>query len=125
MIFRIIPTTQSAFLPDRFLAYVERFDIVPQLNRDRSDRSGPYPEPSTSLYLLKRAVRSNADKTIIGDIVPLSRLRSLVNLVPNFGEEADRRLARSNVLTYSREFWLNSFFEKEIYYALNCNTGDP
>jgi hypothetical protein len=67
------------------------------------------------MHLLKRARRS--DGSIMGDIVPLGQLRKLVDLVPRFGKQANRQLAKETVLEYSSEFWLNKYFEKELFYA--------
>ena len=78
-------------------------------------RHGRYPDPSTGMHLLKRARQS--DGSIMGDIVPLGQLRKLVDLVPCFGKQANRQLAKETVLEYSSEFWLNKYFEKELFYA--------
>ena len=67
------------------------------------------------MYVLKRACQ--ADGSIMGDIVPLVQLRTLVDLVPRFGKKANRQLAKETVLEYSSEFWLNKYFEKELFYA--------
>jgi hypothetical protein len=68
------------------------------------------------MYLLKRARRS--DRAIMGDVVPLDQIRALIDLVPRFGAEADKRLTRGTTLEYSSEFWLNKYFDKELFYAL-------
>lgn len=85
IIFRIVPrkghTRPASLGPDQFLSYIQRFDIVPQLNpRISPTQKGPYPDPVTGLHVLKRSRR--ADTTIIGDIVPLKQLRELVDLTP-------------------------------------------
>ena len=95
---------------DPFVTYVDRFDIIPQA-------AASAPEPASSLYVLKRAC--HADGSPQGDIVPLSQLRSLVSLVPRFGGKADSCLTKTNCLAFSTEFWLNKYFMKEIYYALD------
>jgi hypothetical protein len=56
----------------------------------------------------------------MGDIVPLAQLRTLVDLVPHFGKQVNRQLAKEAVLEYTSEFWLNKYFEKELFYALKC-----
>ena len=68
------------------------------------------------MYVLKRSQR--ADGTIVGDVMPLGRLRALLDLVPRFGTEADKRLTKETSLKFSMEFWLNRYFEKELFYAL-------
>lgn len=103
-----------------FLAYVQRFDIVPQATSSGSTsgpaRPGYVPERSTNMYVLKRS--SRADGTRMGDIIPLSHIRTAVDLVPRFMEAADPHLTKENSLEYSREFLLNHFFDKQIYYSL-------
>ncbi|KAH9174837.1 hypothetical protein EDB89DRAFT_2113547 [Lactarius sanguifluus] len=113
----------QAFMPspsaDLFLSYIQWFDIVRQPNPVTpvpSNQRGVYPHSSTGMYLLKRAWQN--DGAIMGDVVPLAQLRALVNLVPWFGEEADKRLTKEMALEYSSEFWLNKYFDKELFYAL-------
>jgi hypothetical protein len=100
-----------------FLAYVERFDIVPQATSSGSTTSRGYvPERSTNMYVLKRS--SRADGKRMGDIIPLSHIRTAVDLVPRFMEAADPHLTKETSLECSREFLLNHFFDKQIYYSL-------
>jgi hypothetical protein len=99
---------------------VRRFDIVPQINKNISGSStvrGPYPEPRSSLFILKRARRANGE--LIGDILPLRQVRTLVDLTPCFGKEADRRFTKYNSSTYCSEFRLNKYFDKELYLSLS------
>ncbi|KAG1876909.1 hypothetical protein C8R48DRAFT_768476 [Suillus tomentosus] len=91
---------------DRFLTYVQRFD----LSNDR--------DANTQLHLLKRAKHSNGDR--MGDIIPLSQLRAPVNLVPRFGVVADKRLTAHNSMEHAAEFWLNEFWEKSTFFALSA-----
>lgn len=109
---------------DCFLAYVQRFDIVPQINESVSGsttRRGLYPEPDSSLYLLKRAHRTSGDR--IGDIVPIRQIRDLVELIPRFGKKANRRYTCYNSLEFASEFWLNKYFNKELFLALGSTSG--
>ena len=98
----------------RFLTYVRRYDVVHQAN---GMRQGIYPEPNTGLFLLKRTTRSDGE--VAGDVVPLDQLRSLVDLAPRFGEKANPRLSNANSLAFAKEFWLNKYFNKELFYALS------
>lgn len=109
---------------DCFLAYVRRFDVVPQINEAMSGsatRRGPYPEPASSLFILKRARRS--DGSLVGDIIPVRQIRELVELIPRFGEKADRRYTQYNSLNICSEFYLNKYLTKELYLALSNTTG--
>ncbi|KAJ6463763.1 hypothetical protein DFH09DRAFT_1254651 [Mycena vulgaris] len=84
---------------NKFLAYVQRFDI-----------EGPVP-------IVTRAWRTNG--IVMGDIIPLDQLRAHVELTPQFGKQADRRLTKENSLDYSEEFWLTKYFTKELFFALS------
>jgi hypothetical protein len=120
LIFRIVPSNSHETYGDRFLTYVRRFDIIPQLNATVSGSrtlKGPYPELSSGLYLLKRSKRSTG--VVMGDVLPLDQIRSLVNLTPRFGKKASRILTKDNSLEFSSEFWLNKYFTKELFHALN------
>lgn len=68
------------------------------------------------MYVLKRGMR--ADGTRRGDIIPLTRIRAAVDLVPRFMGEADPRLTKETSIAYSNEFLLNHFFDRQIYYSL-------
>ena len=118
LILRVVPPkglTQP--LSNLFLVYVQRFDVVPQLNPKLSSRAGPFPEPATSMFVLKQAVR--ASRTMLGDIIPLTQIRALADLVPRFGAQADPRLTKQASLAYSNELWLNKYFDKETFFALH------
>lgn len=120
LIFRIVPSDSHETYGDQFLTYVRRFDIISQINATVSGSRtlrGPYPEPSSGLYLLKRSKRSTG--IVMGDVLPLDQIRSLVNLTPRFGKKASRILTKDNSLEYSSEFWLNKYFTKELFLALN------
>jgi len=124
IIFRIVPpppTFGQAQLredkvTDRFLAYVCRYDIIPQSHPGLSPTRGLYPEPASSLYALKRAKRSNDQK--IGDIVPLEQIQALADVTPRFGATANRQLTKETSLIFSTEFWLNKYFDREFFYSM-------
>jgi hypothetical protein len=122
IIFRIVPSSHrhseeiSQHVYNRFLAYVRRYDIVNQPNPENTSLRGTYPETNTGLYLLRKSTRANGER--LGDIVPLDQIRALVDLTPRFGSKANSRLTYSSSIAYSTEFWLNKYFNKEIYYAL-------
>lgn len=76
-----------------------------------------YPDANTSLYLLKRAVRSTGE--VLGDIVPLDQLRLLVDVAPRFSKEAGPGLTNTNSIVFAKEFWLNKYFDKELFHILS------
>lgn len=101
-----------------FAAYVQRFDVIQQPNTS-SRGQGPRSlqvDATTHLYALKRALRT--DGTRIGDVVPLTQLRSAAQLVPCFGAATDSRLTMQTSLEYSTQFWLNNYETKEMFWTL-------
>ncbi|KAF9050530.1 hypothetical protein BJ165DRAFT_1342609 [Panaeolus papilionaceus] len=129
IIFQLVPPKNKpgclGETPDRFLVYIQRYDIVPQPDPNPQNPSyvarGNYPEGSTALYLLKRATRSGNHAALLGDIIPLDQLCALVDIVPRFGGKANPGLTHLNSLQFSTEFWLNKYFDKELYYALTLS----
>ncbi|KAF9522048.1 hypothetical protein CPB83DRAFT_777635, partial [Crepidotus variabilis] len=123
MIFRLVtppPALAEAQPPerhvtDRFLSYVKRYDIITQSDINTGIR-GQFPEPSSSLYTLKKGKRTSGE--VIGDIVPLDQVRALVDINPRLGQVADRRLTKETSLAFCSEFYLNKYFDKELFYTL-------
>ncbi|KAF9527842.1 hypothetical protein CPB83DRAFT_869722 [Crepidotus variabilis] len=123
LIFRLIvphpaPTAVNPpehYVTDRFLAYVKRYDFIPQSDSVTGKR-GQLPEPNSFLYVLKKGKRTNGD--IIGDIIPLDQVRALADVTPHLGQRADRRLTKETSLAFCSEFYLNKYFDKEFFYAL-------
>ncbi|KAH7922142.1 hypothetical protein BV22DRAFT_1131678 [Leucogyrophana mollusca] len=97
---------------DTFLAYIECFDIAPQLNGKQVDHA-------TQMPILKRALPANA--LPIGDVIPFKQLCSFASVIPRFGAVADHQLNKSNVMKYTSTFFLNRYFDKEFYYALSSS----
>ena len=110
-------TTVGQQITSRFLAYVQCYDVIQQWNPTNAAQYGIYPEPNTGLFLLKRAKRANGEEA--GDIIPLDQLRSFADITPRFGEKADPRFTNSSSLTYATEFWLNKYFDKQLFYTLS------
>ncbi|KAJ6577731.1 hypothetical protein B0H19DRAFT_1337416 [Mycena capillaripes] len=117
MVFRVVPRNGfvSPVGTDQFLAYVQRFDIVSQIDPVTQTR-GSVPEPTTGMYQVKRARR--ADGSPMGDIVPLERLRAAVELTPRFGKTANKRLTHATTLDYCEDFWLDHWYTKELFWTL-------
>ncbi|KAI5985841.1 hypothetical protein EDD15DRAFT_2373743 [Pisolithus albus] len=90
---------------DLFLAYVQHFNIATNIS------------PVTGMHLLKRAVGGNGQR--VGEVIPLTHIRSPAHLVPNFGRVAHSCLTSLSSYELSNDFWLNKYFSKEFYYALS------
>ncbi|KAI6033568.1 hypothetical protein BKA83DRAFT_14615 [Pisolithus microcarpus] len=94
---------------DRLLVYVRQFDMVPQQQADV--------DLATRLHVLKQATRASGE--FLGDIFPLDQIKSYAHLVPHFGEATDNQFTSTNSFHSAQSFWLNSYFNKEFYYALS------
>jgi hypothetical protein len=116
LIFRICGAIPAV---DRFLAYVQRYNIIPQPSVSAQTSRGGKTDPITGLYALKRALR--ADKSYLGDVIPVSCLRAAVQLIPRFGTAADSRLTMQTSLEYSTDFWLNKYEDKEIFWSIHVS----
>jgi hypothetical protein len=102
-----------------YLVYAERFEIIPQAASYGSTSRGTFPDPITGQYVVKRSTR--ADGSRLGDVIPLLQARIPTPLVPRYGVRADPKLTSRNSLEYSTEFYVNHFFDKELYYFMLRN----
>ena len=59
------------------------------------------------------------DGSFLGDVIALEHIRALVDLIPHFGEAAEKHLSKEMVLEHVSEFRLNKYFEKQLFYALH------
>ncbi|KAJ6564518.1 hypothetical protein B0H19DRAFT_1209885 [Mycena capillaripes] len=118
LIFRLVPwrNHRPPTGTDRFLAYVERFDVVNQID-PVTNNSGLFREPTTGMYQVKRARRAN--NSPMGDVIPLDRLRASVELTPRFGKVANKKLTCQNTFALCDNFWLNHFYTKELFWTLS------
>ncbi|KAL4065534.1 hypothetical protein V8B97DRAFT_2025692 [Scleroderma yunnanense] len=73
------------------------------------------PAPKIEMFLVHRCFRSNG--TPLGDIIPLDNVRHPIQLVPKFGVDAPRNMTCDNTLDVGREFYINSFADKETFHA--------
>ena len=102
------PHGQKPWWSRKFLVYLRWFNIVPQGNSRRN--------PVTSMHILRRAKRVNGEH--FGDVIPLDQLCSPTNLVLHFGKIANVHLSSANSHALTEEFWLNQYWDKELFFAL-------
>ena len=69
---------------DYFVAYIQRFNV-----NASNACSG-----ATGMHLLRRVINPNGSQ--IGDVVPVSRIRSATHLILDFGKEAHSRLTQGS-----------------------------
>ncbi|KIK37684.1 hypothetical protein CY34DRAFT_92314, partial [Suillus luteus UH-Slu-Lm8-n1] len=70
----------------------------------------------TDMFSVHRRVRSNRDP--LGDIVPLSSVRQVIELIPKFGREVPLSMNCNNSWQLAREFYVNNFADKETFHAI-------
>ena len=97
-----------------YLAYVQRFDIVPQMDLPRGQRSAP--DLIRGMYVLRRALRS--DGLPMGGVLPLYHLCHPIQLIPKFGVKANPTLTSRTSFDASRDFFLNHYFDKEDFFYM-------
>ena len=100
-----------------YLAYVERFDIVPQADLPRGQRL--VPDLIWGMYVLRRARRS--DGSPMGAVVPLYHLHHPIQLIPKFGANANRTLTSHSSFDASTNFYLNHYFDKEDFFYMRSS----
>ena len=76
-----------------------------------------FPDYSSGCFVLKRARR--VDGTPFGDIIPVSQFRSLVDICPRYRSTPHASLTRSSSQYHSDEFFLNKYFNKELFFTLD------
>ncbi|KAH7905390.1 hypothetical protein BJ138DRAFT_1138293 [Hygrophoropsis aurantiaca] len=101
LIFRPINSTEYS---NFYFAYVERLNVSSI-------------DAVTGMHVLQRALRTNGDR--VGDVIPLSQIRSPAHLIPRFGQKANIQLTKETSNQYSTSFFLNKYWNKEIFYALH------
>ncbi|KAI6039085.1 hypothetical protein EDC04DRAFT_2568878 [Pisolithus marmoratus] len=74
------------------------------------------PAPKIEMFVVQRRFRSNGRP--LGDIIPLDNVRQVIQLIPKFGVKAPREMTCDNCLDVGREFYLNSFADKETFHAI-------
>ena len=56
--------------------------------------------------------------TCMGDVIPLTSIWEIVQLVPVFGAKMDVRLNSNSSLDLADEFYLNNFANKNTFHAI-------
>ena len=113
------PKGLTQHISNIFLTYAQCFEVVPHLNPKYSAHAGSFPESVTLMFALKQAVCAGGAP--LGDTIPVLQLCPLVYLIPRFGAQAEPCLTKQMSFAYSTEFWLNKYFNKQMYYTLTLS----
>ena len=76
------------------------------------------PAPHLDMFLLHRHNRSSGSRIQMGDVVPLTDVCEVVELVPQYGSKMDSRLNANTSLELAENFYLNNFADKETFHAI-------
>jgi hypothetical protein len=97
--------------------YGEYFKFSSQYRTDVDGVSVFAPAPDVDMFQLHRHFRSDGT-TRMGDIIRLTDIREIVELVPVYGSQMDPRLNYNNSLELADMFYLNNFASKETFHAI-------
>ena len=101
-----------------YLLYTWWLNIVPQFIIS-PPTCATVPDLVTRLYVMKHAF--HVDRSCISNIVLLSHCCMPIQLVPRFGTKADVRLTSRNSMEWCREFFVNAYFDKDIFQYLQSS----
>lgn len=76
----------------------------------------PMPIKPIDMFLLRRHLRSN--NLPMSDVIPLTDVLEIVQLVPKFGATMDVRWNCDTSTALATEFYLNNFANKNTYHAI-------
>lgn len=68
------------------------------------------------MFVVHHNLRTNGQP--LGDIVPLDSVCQVVQFVPKFGHQVPPDMTSDNSLEIAREFYINSFADKETFHAI-------
>lgn len=74
------------------------------------------PAPKIDMFLVHRRLRSNG--LPLGDFIPMDSVHQVVQLIPKFGAVASPEMTCDNSVDVAREFYVNSFANKETFHAI-------
>jgi hypothetical protein len=95
------------------LLYVQLFEVIAR----------PQDDPAVMMFRVKRQFATGPDggRVRVGTIVPMVDVTHAIELIPVYGERADRSVTSSTSLEHYDTFYLNSFSDKEWYHTLHEN----
>jgi len=73
-------------------------------------------ESPINMYVVHRLQRASG--ALLGDVVDLATFVRPLHLVPKFGMELDPDISQHNALNIAKNFYVNCFWDKEIYQAV-------
>ena len=109
----ILPSHNShIFLYGEFLKFLH-------LHQENVDGSKVFkPAPHTDMLLVQQHNRSDGNHIQMGDIVPLTDMCEVVELVPWYGQHMDNGFNSNTSLELADSFYINNFTDKETFHTI-------
>ena len=74
------------------------------------------PAPKIDMFIVHRRLHNNGQHS--GDIIRLEDVRDVMQLVPKHSGKVPADMTCNNCLELGREFYVNSFADKEVFHAI-------
>jgi len=105
-------STLPSTLSSPFL-YVQLFEVVAR----------PEDNPSVMMYHVRRRFEASPDgnQVRVGMVVSLLDVTHAIELIPVYGERANRAVTSATSLELYDDFYLNNFSDKEWYHTLHAD----
>ena len=75
------------------------------------------PAPNIDMFIVNRHYRSDG-KTRMGDIIPMTSIREVLELAPVFGATMRDDMNCDNSLEIANSYYINNFADKETFHAI-------
>jgi len=112
-----VPTGPAARNSVPPIFFYREFFKFSSLHRDTVDGNDVFkPAPDIDMFLLHQHMRSNGQR--MGNIMQLTDVREIVELIPRFGVKMDNLLNKDSSLDIPDSFHLNNFADKEMFHAI-------
>ncbi|KAG1889013.1 uncharacterized protein F5891DRAFT_1131908 [Suillus fuscotomentosus] len=105
--------TLPHYLADQPLLYVQYYEIV----------GDPGSQPAISMYTVARKYWEGPTGQWIrlGAVISLTDVTHVVELIPMYGQGADRTVGAATSMEVYECFYLNNFLDKEVYHSLHSD----
>jgi hypothetical protein len=111
----VMPLHSNTSPPVFFYGEFFKFSGQHRANVDGNDVFAP--APNVDMFLLHRHFRTGGT-TRVGDIIRLTDVREILELVPVYGSQMDLRLDCNTSLDLTNTFYMNNFASKETFHAI-------
>ena len=105
----LTPVTDHPIDPPPIFLYGSYFEFTGPIALNKDNDLIPTPSPGTDMFMLCHQYRT--DKTAVDDVIALTDMCKIVQLVPILGAKINPNL-NTNTLDLVTDFYLNNFADK-------------